>query len=372
MRIGIKISPLTVLRTGIPNYILNLLRSIAEKDSSNEYFLYTNRPIPFDLGLPERFKTVVVRFPSPRLQLWYQVGLPIRMRRDRLDLFHDPVYPLPIGLPVPGVITIHDLSAYTDPGVHSLRASLAGKFYPRFLEKARRIITISRFTGTEIARLFPEAADKVRVVYCGVNPGFRKVENGELLAGVKKKHGLPDRFFLFLGTMEPRKNLERLLDAFESVGDRIRHYMVITGGRGWSYGGILSKIENHPFRERIVLTGFVSNDELPALVSMADFLVYPSILEGFGLPIIESMACGTPVITSSVSAMPEVAGDAAVLVDPFSVSSIAGGLIEMAENESLRNELSAKGLERASLFTWNKAAEETLEVYREAAEEAGV
>lgn len=366
MRIGVKISPLTVLRAGIPNYIFNLLGALAVEDLENEYFLYTCRPLPMDPGLPERFRVVRVRFPSPHLQLWYQAGLPLRMKRDRLDLFHDPVYPLPFLLPVPGVITVHDISNYTDPGVHSFRSAMAAKLYPRHLRKARRIITDSFFTASELARLFPWTSGKTDVIHLGVSDVFRPVEDPAVLEAVSIKYGLPSPFLLFLGTLEPRKNLDRLLEAYASSCERIPHSLVIAGGLGWKYEKLLQRISSHSAAERIHLTGFVEEADLPAILSMAEFMIYPSLLEGFGLPILEAMACGTPVVTSNVSSMPEIAGDAACFVDPLSVASIAGGIEAMASDEALRRKLSAKGLERASLFSWRRTARKTLEVYRKA------
>ncbi|OPL19725.1 MAG: hypothetical protein AVO35_01760 [Candidatus Aegiribacteria sp. MLS_C] len=367
MRIGIKVSPLTVLRAGIPNYILNLLRSLAAIDDRNSYFLYTNRPLPPGLGIPSRFVQVIVRYPCPWIQLWYQAGLPFRMRRDRLDLFHDPVYPLPVALPVPGVITVHDLSGVTEPRLHSPRVALASRLLPLHLRRARRIIAVSEYTASEVRRLFPDTAGKIRVVHQGVSKGFRPVDDPRVLSDAAAEYGLPDRFMLFLGTLEPRKNLERLLESFGSVAGSIPHHLVIAGGLGWKYRGLLRKIEDHPRRDRILLTGFVRDRDLPALLSLADFLVYPSLLEGFGLPVLEAMACGTPVLTSSVSSLPEVAGDAALLVDPLSVDAISSGLMRMAGDDGLRDSLSGRGPLRAAEFTWERTASLTLEVYREAA-----
>lgn len=368
MRIGIKISPLTVLRAGIPNYILNLLQAFAGLDDDNEYFLYTNRPLPFDLDLPERFRTVLVRFPSPALQMWYQAGLPLRMKKDDIDIFHDPVYPLPFVLPVPGVITIHDLSNYTSPGSHKLRSVLSGRFFPSHLRKARRIIADSAYTASEIKRLFPWAFSKVTVIHLGVSKRFRRVTSRETLASVKELYGLPDRFMLFLGTLEPRKNISGLLEAFSRVCSRIPHSLVITGGLGWKFQSMLNGIENHSEKERIRLTGFVSDEHLPAILCLADFLVYPSFLEGFGFPILEAMACGTPVITSNTSSMPEIAGEAARLVDPHSVRSISEGILDVANSKDLRRRLSASGIRRAAQFDWEKTARQTLEVYRNSAD----
>ncbi|MBD3276680.1 MAG: glycosyltransferase [Candidatus Aegiribacteria sp.] len=365
MRIGIKISPLTVLRAGIPNYILNLLQAFARLDDDNEYFLYTNRPLPFQLNLPDRFRTVLVRFPSPALQMWYQIGLPLRIKKDDIDIFHDPVYPLPFVLPVPGVITIHDLSNYTSPGSHKLRSVLSGRFFPSHLRKARSIIADSAYTASEIQRLFPWASGKVTVIHLGVSKRFRPVTSRERLDSVREQYHLPDRFMLFLGTLEPRKNIAGLLDAFGRVSSEIPHSLVITGGRGWKFQSMLSRVESHSERERIHLTGFVSDEHLPAILSLAEFLVYPSFLEGFGFPILEAMACGTPVITSNTSSMPEIAGEAARFVDPRSVESISEGILDVANSKDLRSRMSASGLRRAEKFDWKKTAAATLEVYRE-------
>ena len=363
-----KVSPLTVLRAGIPNYIHNLLSSLGQVDRDNEYFLYTGRPLPMELDLPGNFRVETVSFPSPRLQLWYQIGLPLRMKRDRLDLFHDPVYPLPFHLPVPGVITVHDLSNYTDPGVHSFRSVMAGKFFPLHLRKARRIITDSRYTASRIKGIFPWTEDRIRVIHLGVSENFKRVEDGGALRSVAENYGLPSRFMLFLGTLEPRKNLDRLLAAFADCAGDVPHSLVIAGGLGWKYERLLKRISSHPVAGRIHLTGFVEEEDLPALLSMAEFLVYPSLLEGFGLPILEAMACGTPVLTSDTSSMPEIAGDAAYLIDPGSVESITGGLRRLAADEGLRVELARRGRKRASGFSWRKTAEQTLEVYRSAAD----
>lgn len=364
MRVGIKVSPLTVLRAGIPNYILHLLRGMAEVDRDSEFFLYTNRALPFELDLPPRFRLVRVAYPAPFLQLWYQLGLPLRMKRDGIDIFHDPVYPLPLLLPVPGVITVHDLSGYENPRVHSTRSAVAAKLYPRHIRVARRIIADSGYTASRIRALFPWAEGKVDVVHLGVSEDFRPVTDREAIGSVRRRYRLPPRFMLFLGTLEPRKNLERLLSAFEAVGGD--PCLVIAGGLGWKYGKLMERITRHPFSDRIVMTGFVEVTDLPALLSMAEFLVYPSILEGFGLPILEAMACGTPVITSNTSSMPEVAGDAALLIDPLSTDSIARAMERLAGDEEYRRSLSGQGLERASLFSWRTAAEKTLRIYGKA------
>lgn len=363
MRIGIKVSPLTVLKAGIPNYILNLLQAMGKLDRKSTFFLYTNRPLPFDPGLPSNFIQKVVRFPSPSLQLWYQIGLPLQIKRDRVELFHDPVYPLPFALGIPGVVTVHDLSNYTRPEDHKLRSVLGGRFFPYYLKKAAAVITDSHFTASELTRVFPDTAGRITVNHLGVSERFRRVDDPAKIALMKQRYGLPERFMLFLGTLEPRKNINRLLQAFEQAGGKSVP-LVITGGLGWKYGELLKLIRNHPLRPQILVTGFVEDEDLPTILSAAEFLVYPSLLEGFGLPVLESMACGTPVLTSNVSSLPEVAGDAALLIDPLSVNSIADGIVQLSSSEELRTSLARKGLERAAGFSWRETAVRTLEIYR--------
>lgn len=368
MRIGMKISPLTVLRAGIPNYILNLLKSLGREDDVNSYFLYTNRPLDFDLDLPDRFRTVLVRYPSPRLQLWYQLGLPLRMMRDRIDLFHDPVFPLPLLLPVPGVITVHDLSGYTDPGLHNRRTALGARLLPLHVRRARMIMADSGYTASQLESHFPGCGNKTLVVPLGVSEAFRPVDDPALLDEVRSLYGLPMRFLLFLGTLEPRKNLPRLLDAFADCSSEVPHALVIAGGLGWKYSALMEAVSGHPAADRIILTGYVSDEHLPALLTMAEFLVYPSLLEGFGLPVLEAMACGTPVITSASSSLAELAGNAALLADPLSVDSISECIMRMASEKELRKELSERGIRRASGYNWERTARETLRVYHRVAD----
>ena len=359
-----EISPLIWEMSGIPNYILRLLNGLASIDSENEYFLYTNRSIPFDMGLPGNFRTIVLSRPSPRFQLWFQLALPLRLKKDRIDLFHGLFYRLPMMLPVPGVLTVHDLSGYLYPELHTGKTHMVNLMYPFFVKKASRIIAVSEFTAKELKNNFPGASEKITVIHEAPPPEYTPIRDKYILEEVRKRFSLPERFFLFLGTLEPRKNLTGLLDAFYSVADSIPQSLVISGGIGWKTETIFEKLQNGMMGGKVFLTGYIDNADVQALLSMAEFFVYPSLYEGFGLPVLESMACGTPVITSSVSSMPEIAGNAALLVDPLSKDSIAEAIKMMALDSIGRKEFSEKGLKRASKFSWRKAAGETMDVYR--------
>ncbi len=365
MRIGIRVSPLASPFTGIPVYVLNLVKEISKIDQENTYFLYTNREIPFRLQLPDNFHVVLVDKPYPKLQMWYQLGLPLRIRKDRLDLYHDTLFLLPFFMGrVPGVVTIHDLSGLLMPDFHQRKVSLTSKLIPLAVKKARRIIAVSRFTKEEVERLFPAARGKVRVVYNGVSPIFKPSPSLQV-ERVKEKYGIKGNYIMYLGTIEPRKNLKGLLKAFSMLRNKIPHLLVIVGMKGWKYEGLFELLRELDIENRVFFTGFVPTEDLPPLYSGADVFVYPSFYEGFGIPVLEAMACGTPVVASSTSSLPEVVGEAGILADPRSPSDIAMKIMRIIEEPELAERLSSLGLKRAGEFTWERTARETLKVYRE-------
>ena len=364
-----EISPLIWESSGIPNYIRRLLGGIAAVDTENRYFLYTNREIPADLRLPENFSIEILDRPSPRFQLWFQMQLPLRLRKDRVDIFHGLFYRLPLFMGVPGVITVHDLSGYLMPEVHHVKTHVLNLLYPIFVARAARIIAVSRFTANELRDNFPNSPEKTTVIHEAPPDEYAPVEDPALLSEAAEKYRLPEKFILFLGTLEPRKNLTRLIEAYSSICHSIPHELVLAGAMGWKNRSLNDLLETNSLKDRIHLTGYVDSEDIPALFSLAEFSVYPSLYEGFGLPVLESMACGTPVLTSSVSSLPEVSGGAALLADPLSTESIAEGLRNLALSDDLREDLRRKGFARAAEFSWEKAARETIEVYRSVLDE---
>ena len=261
------------------------------------------------------------------------------------------------------VITVHDLAWRRFPG--SVKRPLV-----RMLDRlgnhvavADRVFTVSAFTKKELVDWLGVSQEKVVVVGNGVDARFRPVEITSTAVQDQYRLSLP--FMLSVGTIEPRKNLERLIRAFDLVAPKIKHSLVIVGARGWKTSPIYGAYKASPFRDRIVFTGFVNDAELPAVYNLADAVVYPSLYEGFGIPVIEAMACGTPVITSNLSALPEVAGDAALLVDPFDVRALADAMERIVQDEPLRATLRAKGLERAKQFSWDASVAEVARCFRE-------
>jgi glycosyltransferase involved in cell wall biosynthesis len=367
MRIGMEVSPLIWERTGIQNYLLGLLGGLAAEATGHEFVLYTNRPLPFDPALPPCFRVSVVDRPSPRFQLWFQTALPMRMKKDRLDVFHGTFYRLPMVLPVPGVLTVHDLSGLLRPELHTRKTHLVNRMYPVFIRKAAAVIAVSGATAAELENRFPGTAEKTVVIHEAADPRLAPVTDPGELRRVRLKYSLPERFILFLGTLEPRKNLAGLLDAFAIASPGIPHHLVIAGALGWKTAVMEEKLAASSLRDRILLTGRVPDEDVPGLLSLCEMFVYPSLYEGFGLPVLEAMACGAPVITSNVSSMPEVAGDAALLADPLSPGDLARAIESLARDGDLRRGISRKGLARAAGFSWLRAARETMDVYRSVA-----
>jgi len=234
---------------------------------------------------------------------------------------------------------------------------------PRFLQAADAVIAISESTRRDAIRLYGMDEEKIRVIYEGVSPRFC-VASPEAISVVRQKHSLPESFILSVGTIEPRKNLTSLLGAYRALKNQGAEWkLVIVGKKGWLYEGFFSRLRELGLENEVIFPGFVPDEDLPAFYSAADLFVFPSLYEGFGLPVLEAMACGAPVITSNTSSLPEVAGEAALLVDPTSVEELAGGMRRVLESKELRDELRAKGPKQAAKFRWENAARETLSVY---------
>jgi glycosyltransferase involved in cell wall biosynthesis len=294
--------------------------------------------------------------------VWPNLVLPRRAARDNFDLIHATTH---YGTFMPcryrNVITVTDVS----PVLHSETHGRMQVYYhrhilPHVLKRADAIVTISASSKKDILSRYRIAEEKVHVIHLGIDRRFVPDIVGES-AFIRT---LPERYILNIGTLEARKNLPRLLEAFAIArGKGLPHKLLIGGARGWRLSNLAGIVAEYKLEQDVVFLGFVEDADLPVLYSRADFFVYPSIYEGFGMPILEAMACGTPVITSNCSSMPEVAGDSALLVDPLDVQDMAARMIELAGSGDLRRSLREKGIGRAFLFSWEKTARETLAVY---------
>jgi glycosyltransferase involved in cell wall biosynthesis len=297
--------------------------------------------------------------------LWEQLAQPWALRRIGADLAHGPVFIGPLFAPCPVVVTIHDLSFIRFPDLFRPANRLYLTVMTRLsARRARRLIAVSAHAATETTQLLGVPPERIDVVYHGVDPAFRPLPADEV-AAFRRRQGLPERFALFVGTLEPRKNLVRLVEAFARIDDG-KTRLALAGGKGWLYDELFARVESLGLEDAVIFPGYVMSDDLPLWYNAATVLAYPSVYEGFGLPVVEAQACGTPVLTSNASSLPEAAGDAALMVDPYDVEALATELNRMLTDESLRCKLRERGLTHARQFSWPCTARETARVYRRA------
>jgi glycosyltransferase involved in cell wall biosynthesis len=282
-----------------------------------------------------------------------------------LDLAHGPGFVGPLLTTIPFVVTIHDLSFVRFPQLFRPANRLYLTILTRAsVRRASRIIAVSRHAADETVQLLGANPDKVDVVYHGVDPVFR-VRSEEEIAAFRARRGLPHRFLLYVGTLEPRKNLSRLVEAYAQLQEP-GFKLVLGGGKGWYYEEILRRVTELGLEEVVVFPGFIPAEELPLWYNAATALVYPSLYEGFGMPVLEGMASATPVITSNCSSLPEAAGGGALLVDPLDVEALAAGLRQLMQDRELCQRLVELGLEHARRFNWPKTARDTWVTYQKA------
>jgi glycosyltransferase involved in cell wall biosynthesis len=350
---------------GINWYIYNLLLNLALVDQKNQYTVFLgDRRFPPNPGLTLRTSWLSTTQPLVRIG-WEQLVQPFVLWQEKIDLLHSLAFVTPLLSPCPSVITIYDLSFLIFPQGfrHSKRLYLTLLTRPS-ARKARRIITISESTKRDTVRLLGVSSKKVDVVYCGVDKAFHPLPEGEV-ASFRQKHGLPERIILFVGTIEPRKNVVRLIEAYSRLRDG-QVKLVIGGDRGWLYEEVFARVEELELTGDVLFPGYIPPDELPLWYNAAELFVYPSLYEGFGLPPLEAMACGTPVITSTVSSLPEVVGEAGLTVDPMDSKGLAEAMNQVLGDGALRQSMRERGLARAGCFSWARAARETVGVYQRA------
>jgi glycosyltransferase involved in cell wall biosynthesis len=355
---------------GVHQYIHHLLLHLGQADGRLRYTVLLGEGVlPPDIALT----SLRSRWPTSRAAvrvLWEQLVQPWTLRRIGAHLVHGPAFVGPLLAPCPVVITIHDLSFIRFPTLFRPANRLYLTVLTRLsARRARRLIAVSAHTAAETTRLLGVPSERIDVVYHGVDPAFHPLPADEV-AVFRQRQGLPERFVLCVGTLEPRKNQTRLVEAFARIHDG-QVKLVLVGGKGWLYDELFTRVEALGLSKEIIFPGYVMNDELPLWYNAATILAYPSLYEGFGMPVLEAQACGTPVLTSNVSSLPEAAGDAASMVDPYDVEALAAELDRLLTDKLLRHELRKRGLAHASQFTWPLMAQETADVYRRALAEGG-
>ncbi|MFN3420414.1 MAG: glycosyltransferase family 4 protein [Armatimonadota bacterium] len=364
MRVGIDARVLFGPHTGDRTYLLNLLRQFAQMDLSHQFFLFSDQWGELPFKLPSNFRPVLL--PKISHRLYTAILLPRACSAYRVDLLHVQ-YIAPLFSPCPIVTTVHDVHWRRFPETFPIKDRVMMEiFLPLTFYKASVVITDSMASRSDLMQFFRVPSSKLRVIYLAAEERFFVRLSESERQTTLRRYGLTEGYVLFVGVLQPRKNLERLLHAFALLRPKVEcQPLVVVGKLGWKTQRLLQLVNELKLRGCVKFTGYVPDEDLPAIYQGAKIFAYPALWEGFGLPVLEAMASGVPVLTSATSSLSEIADDAAVLVDPLSVKSIFEGLYQLLTDEKLQDELRQRGLERAQQFSWLKTAKETLQVYEQ-------
>ena len=368
MRIAFDGTTLRPGRTGVGYYTEHLLQHLAREAAGHEITVISNRPVDTTVPLPPSVRVLASSTRIPRM-VWMQTLAPRMVRQLRADIVHFTNGMVPFASTVPTVVTIHDMSLTLLPQYHPPRRVFLNRpLVDLAARRSTRIITVSESSKRDIVRLYRLDPQFVQVVHEAAAPAFRRVTDAVELDRVRRRYQLRERIILYVGTIEPRKNLPLLIEGFarRRNSGELPHQLVCVGPYGWLSRDIEDLIERLNVEDAIQFTGYVPFEELPALYSLAEMFVFPSIYEGFGLPVIEAMACGTPVITGNVAALAEIAGQAVEHVDRPDADTLGAAMVALANNRVRREQLAAHGVRRARTFSWARAARETLKIYWQA------
>jgi len=363
MRIAFDGTTLRPRRTGVGYYTEHLLHHLARQ--VDELTVLSNQPVDTDRPLPPHVRVVTSPRHVPRM-VWIQLQATAALRAMGAEVAHFTNGMVPLASSVPTVVTIHDVSLRLYPRYHPpRRVLLNGPLVGLAARRANAIITVSESARDDIVRSYKVDPARVRVVYEAAAPSFTPVRDVETLARVRRRYGLAERVILYVGTIEPRKNLPTLIDAFSKQleAGHLSHQLVCVGPYGWMSRGLGERIDTGGVDRAVRFTGYVPFEDLPALYSLAEMFVYPSMYEGFGLPVVEAMACGVPVITGPASALTEVGSNAVHHVDRLDADRLGEALVDLARDGEKRARMAEAGLSRAREFSWDRAARESLEIY---------
>ena len=365
MKIGLDARTTQGSFTGDATYWRELIEGLSRLDQEDDIKLYLFPKLAepqFTLSRPLEKRYLQAR----NWRTWSLFSFPRALKSDGIELAHVQ-YSIPPSMPCPVVTTIHDVSfkrypeffTFMDRTILDMAVKRAGK-------AAARILTVSEFQKSEIVELYGISPDKITATHLAAGEQFKPVDRDQARSQLKEEYGIDKNFVLSVGVIQPRKNLQRLLEGYAKLDKEIRssHKLVIVGKYGWKESGFPKKIEELGLVDDVVLPGHVPYEELPVFYSAAELFVYPSVYEGFGLPPLEAMACGTPVVTGNRSSLPEVVGNAGIMVDPYDPAEFTNAITKVLSDESLRTEMSRKGLAQAKNFSWTKMAEQVLQVYR--------
>lgn len=375
MKVGFDIDGLTLHSGGIGRYAINLINNLSNLlsgSNQDEMYVFFHHSFERELIHKKPHLKFIPEFTRIKSNVLRKgIFLPFSLGKWGLDLFHGVDH---VGLPFlyknkkcRYIVTIHDLITRILPDKFSFKhRAVQNSILSLVLKKADKVIAVSSSTKKDLLRFYPRCEEKIKVIYEGVEPYFYP-RSAQEIKRLMEKYNIDQNYFLFLGTLEPRKNIERVVESFirfkEETGAEQK--LVITGRKGWLYKGILEQMQNSLCSQDIIFTDFVEDQDLPSLYSGAEVFLYPSLYEGFGLPLLEAMACGVPVITSNLSSLQELAEGSALLVNPRDVNQLAQAMERLIRDQQIKTKLKKKGLERTKQFSWRKTAEQTFKLYKE-------
>lgn len=369
MKILIDFTQIPIQKAGVGTYALNLVLKIPAIDKENTYYLLIqDDEKSFDSIGNQRLKLIKLKSVFFRRfilrSIMEQFYISYLVLKHKIDIVHSLHYSFPIFLKAKRVVTIHDMALFKFPDKHLFIKVYYFRFFIYLASKlADKVITVSKSTLNDFSSKFNVDKGKVVSIYHGANmnsDNLDQVKNNF----VKRRYALPEKYFLFLGTIEPRKNIRTLLLAFHKfLEENDEYYLVIAGKKMKYFNDTFQLIEKLQIENRVILTGYIDEDEKPYLISGAKIFIYPSLYEGFGISVLEALACGIPTITSNTSSLAEVAGDAAVLIDPLNADELYFNIKRLLNDEALCNQYKKKAIEQAEKFSWEKTAKETIDVY---------
>jgi glycosyltransferase involved in cell wall biosynthesis len=370
MNVGILSWMIDRKRTGVNNYLYNLIKNMIVNGKADEISLihYEKSDDP----IYSKVNDIII--PEKPLKLTSALGIPQAVKNADIDILHVPVHwynqitPFVFNRKIKKVLTVHDLTPILFPEMHTRETNLTWRSSFKFIKNRTNImICVSESTKTDCVKLLNIPEKRLRVIPLSADEQYKPLKNKKQIHDeLKQEYNIDFPFILFVGTLEKRKNVPTLIKSFYKLKkSKVDHKLVVVGGKGWKYTKIFDLIEELNLKNEVIFTDYVSDEYLVKLYNAADLFVYPSLYEGFGLPPLEAMACGCPVITSNTSSLPEVVGDAGIMIDPNDINSLTESMLKILTNNQLREEMSKKSLERAKMFSWKKTAKETWNVYED-------
>ena len=359
-------------RVGMGVYVRGLLFGLSKIDKENDYYIIINKNKKEDfVPIQDNFHKIYISITYSdylKRDFWEQVYLPLKLRKAKIDVYHGPNYVLPFLSRTGMVLTIYDMISFASSEWYKpISRFRVQRLMKLSAKKANKIIAGSENTKQDIIKILKLPCDKIKVIYIGIDDIYRPIADKYKLDNIKNKYKIDSKFILHVGSLQARKNIPRLIEAYSKLPMELlaKYQLVIAGKRSWKVEEILAKVKQLGLNDKVVFTGFVDDNDLPLLMNAANLLVFPSLYEGFGIPPLEAMACGTPVVASNTSSIPEVVGDAALLFDPYNIKEMTKAINRALTDVKLRNKLRKRGFERIKQFSWEKAARETLQVYKE-------